>query len=184
MGTRKSRSNSNSEAADEGAVDALLERIFDCAVNERFAKNDRRFVRRACVKYRKSARILTFCAEYEQMLAVDHTHQKSMFRRSWLKAKHLYRQATRLDPKYARAWEGLASILDVNEDYARAEDAARRAVRYGDDPCSVALLARIIAQRGKAAEANRLARTIRRSSSEYSSEIARQVLGGEWKPLD
>jgi tetratricopeptide (TPR) repeat protein len=69
-------------------------------------------------------------------------------------AGNCYRKAAELDPEYADAWESLGYYLDnYDEDLGEAEDAFRRAVESGGGADSYVGLARVLAQKGRKAEA-------------------------------
>ncbi len=165
--------------------DHVVEVIHWWALNDGFGPKQRSCVRRATKRYPRDSYVIVNCAEYENSLACHAIEANWADRVASLdRALRLYYLALRFDSCYARAWEGVANVLDIKGRYVEGEEAARRAVKFGDDPCSVALLARIIAQRGKVEEAREWAKTIEHSQNDFAREIAIEVLVGLWDRLE
>jgi tetratricopeptide (TPR) repeat protein len=101
-------------------------------------------------------------------------------------AYRLFYRALRTEPAHAWAWEGLANLLDIDGRYEEAKHAARRAIRYGDDPCAKAILARVLAQLGKSDEARLIAEELKGTAldNDFALNIADDVLKGNWDPLE
>lgn len=95
-------------------------------------------------------------------------------------------RALKADPQHPWAWEGLANLLDIDFRFSEAEHAARRAVRFGSLSSSKAILARVLAQRGKGDEARVLASEAKTEvpDEDFTVCMAEQVLNGEWDPLE
>lgn len=157
------------------SVEDVVSRIRDLHRANKFVPKYAAVVSAAVRKYPRSADVRLAAAEYRQ-LADGHKRVFHLGRRV-----SSYRRVLELDPKNARAWENLAAVLDIGERYAEAAQAAQKAIRFGDDPDAVAILARIRAQQGRKAEARRLATSVLRSRSEFARLTAKEVMQGFWK---
>ena len=159
------------------ATDRLVDRIRGLYIANKFDSRSAATVSAAARKHRRAPHVLLVVAEYRELAALH--------RRKYRCATHerAYRRVLGFDPKNAGAWQNLAAVLDIDSRYAEAARAAQKAIRLGDDPQAVALLARIRAQQGRKAEARRLAATIRRARSDFARSTAKEVLQGTWDPF-
>lgn len=148
--------------------------------------------RQACRANPTSGELAVYCADIIHLYCCRAAHSKHATlgdrQRTalWQESKALYRKATRLTPRWSQAWEGLAAVLDIEEHLKQAAVAARTAVQVGNDPDSVALLARILAQLGERRAALRWARhdRVRKGESSWATETAREVVDGLWAPIE
>lgn len=173
--------------------DHLCERMFALR-SAACKKPQRRYIeqaRRALKAYPTSGELAVYCADIIQVF-LSHARMSKRAKIDskssdalWDESKSLYRKATRLTPQWSQAWEGLAAVLDLENKLKDAAKAARTAVRVGDDPDSVALLARILAQLGQRRAALRWARhkRVRVGSSDWAKDTAREVINGDWAPI-
>ncbi len=140
----------------------------------------------AARRYPRSAMlaVLRAVAFHRAALAKRRTGQPIPTRR----AERLYRTALRLAPNAGPCWEGLASLLDIQERYPEAAQAARRAILLARNTSeaadAIAYLSRILAQQGKHGTALRWARDprISHSRSWFAKSTAREVIRGTWHP--
>lgn len=162
-----------------GDLESLKDRLWQAAQGINLDASTRRLVRRAVRACPHDADVLYFCAESAR---AECHHKVNSDRASWKYAYRLFYRTLRVDPEHAWAWEGLASILDIDDRYEEAEHAARRAVRFGDDTSAKAILARVLAQRGKSDEARKIASELKETTSrdDYAWDVAREVLEGLW----
>jgi tetratricopeptide (TPR) repeat protein len=163
-----------------GDLESLKDRLWNAAKWININGSTRRLVRRAIRACPRDVDVLYYCAE--SVKGTWFHYKVTGDRASWQNSYRLFHRALRADPEHAWAWEGLAAILDVDARYEEAEHAARRAVRYGDDPCAKAILARVLAQRGKSDEARKIASELKETSSrdDFAWGVAREVLEGFW----
>jgi tetratricopeptide (TPR) repeat protein len=166
------RATDNSVAAYDAAT-----RIRPLWRAKRYAPRDAERVRATINRYPRSPEVAVAAGEYCLLRSCVSKSGAVLHR-----AMQLFRRAVRLDPTHARAWEDLAAVLDIKAQYADAALAALKAIKYGDDPDAVAILARVRAQQGKKAESRRLAAKIARSRSAYARDTSKEVRRGEWDP--
>jgi Flp pilus assembly protein TadD len=159
------------------AAERAIHRILRLCSAQKFDARSAATVSAAARKHRLDPDVLLVVAEYRELAAVHHRKYRCA------PLERAYRRVLELDPCNARAWQGLASVLDIDDRFADAARAAQRARRLDNDPQAVALLARIRAQQGRKAEARRLARTIRRARSGFARDTAKAVLDGKWDPF-
>jgi|GEM_PF-5690702 len=162
---------------------SLANEIDDLGRSQAFDPRTARRVASLARRYPRSPQILLSATEYTELRHLSLTPARFKYP---VRIEHRYREILNLDPRYARAWENLAAILDIERRFIEAEAAARKAVRHGDDPDALALLARILAQQGKHAQARRLARRPRvvNAPSDWARRTAAEVRAGDWRPSD
>ncbi len=158
-------------------INRLIDRIVALYRADKFDSNSKAIVSAAARKYPREPYLLLAVAEYRQLATPLSPSYVTRSERG-------YRRVLKLDPKNARAWENLAAVLDISDRLTEAARAAQNALKHGDDPDAVAILARIRAQQGRNAESRRLAKSVQRSRSQWAKIVARQVLKGEWDPIE
>lgn len=167
-------------------MDAACVRVFTMAKSDDFSPNARAYVRRVLRRYNgKSTEVATRAAEYLELLAgrQRRARQFAYAQRNNAAVMRLYRLAVRLDPRNARAWEGLAHMHDKADRYAQAIFAAKKAMKYGDDPCATAIAARVLVQMGRVKEGEKLARSLARTRNKFAKEIRDDILKSRiWHP--
>jgi hypothetical protein len=83
-------------------------------------------------RYPRCPQILLAVAEYTELRYLSQDSKLPNYQVAVLERR--YRDILKLDSRYARAWENLAAILDIDNRLDEAETAARKAVRYGNEP--------------------------------------------------
>lgn len=169
-------------------LDAACVRVFTLARATDFSPRARVYVRRVLRRYKgKSTEVATRVAEYLELLASRQwaTQQHARAKRNDATVMRLYRLAVHLDPRNARAWEGLAHMHDKADRFPQALAAARKAMKYGDDPCATAIAARVLVQMGRVKEGEKLARSLARTRSTFAKDIRDDILKTRiWHPFE
>jgi len=175
-------------------LDAACGRVHTLAKASDFSATARAFVRRIQRRYDKSSQVATRVAEYLELLASQQRWRAvraeppqngvlAVASRTNAIVMRLYRKAIRIDPRNARAWEGLAHMYDKADRFPQALFAARKAMKYGDDPCATAIAARVLVQMGRVKEGEKLARSLVRTRNEFAKEIRDDILKSRiWHP--
>lgn len=177
-------------------LDSACMRVTELARKSDFSATACAFVRRVQRRYDKSTEVATRVAEYLEQLAGQqwmrgalaeppHNGALAVARRTQATVMRLYRKAIRIDPRNARAWEGLAHMYDKADRFPQALSAARKAMKYGDDPCATAIAARVLMQMGRVKDGEKLARSLARTRNEFARNIRDDILKSRiWHPFD
>lgn len=99
--------------------------------------------------------------------------------------RECYEKAIAIDSAMPEAWESLGYFLDViNDDYAGAERAFRRALELEPSPTTYAGLARVLAEQGREEEALSLLEPCTFSSDPEVQEMRNEIQEGLWRPTE
>jgi Flp pilus assembly protein TadD len=89
-----------------------------------------------------------------------------------------YRRAVAIDPSSARAWTSLGAYLDVwLDDLEGAETALRTALRHAPESDAFEVLARVLAQQGRRAEALDV---LDRHPADSTRTLRAEIERGDW----
>jgi hypothetical protein len=75
-------------------------------------------------------------------------------------------------------------MYDKADRFPQALSAARKAMKYGDDPCATAIAARVLMQMGRVKDGEKLARSLARTRNEFARNIRDDILKSRiWHPF-
>ncbi|CAG0970752.1 hypothetical protein PHYC_01234 [Phycisphaerales bacterium] len=95
-----------------------------------------------------------------------------------------YRRAASADPMNGEAWLELGILSDIEERFDDAEGYLRRSIELEPTDHGYAILARVLSQLGKQAEAIELIDSCEFGDSPPVTEIRQEILTGQWEPME